>query len=90
LNSDGDFRSEECVELLKQADIVCTNPPFSLFREYISHLVEFKKSFIIIGNPNAVSYKECFNLIYEQKIWIGTKSMGTDMLFDISKNMHKY
>lgn len=71
---DGDFRSQECIELLKQADIVVTNPPFSLFREYIAQLIEYKKSFLIIGNQNALTYKEIFSLIKENKIWLGYHS----------------
>ena len=74
LTSDGDFRSEECVKILKKADIVVTNPPFSLFREYVSQLIKYKKRFLIIGTWNAVSYKEIFNLIKENKIWIGINS----------------
>lgn len=70
-NGDGDFRSKECIELLKQADIVVTNPPFSLFRDYITQLVEYDKKFIIIGNQNAITYKEIFPLIKENKIWLG-------------------
>lgn len=68
---DGDFRSEECIELLKEADIVVTNPPFSLFREYVAQLVEYNKKFLIIGNMNAISYKEVFKLIKENKLWAG-------------------
>ena len=68
---DGDFRSAECIELLKQADIIVTNPPFSLFREYVSQLVEYDKKFIIIGNQNAITYKEIFKLIKEDKLWLG-------------------
>lgn len=68
---DGDFRSPECVELLKQADIVVTNPPFSLFREYVAQLIEYDKKFVIIGHQNAIHYKECFQLIKENKIWLG-------------------
>ena len=71
LKGDGDFRSDECIELLKQADIVCTNPPFSLFREYVAQLVEYNKKFIIIGNKNAITYKEIFKLIRDNKIWLG-------------------
>lgn len=71
LKGDGDFRSEECVELLKQADIVVTNPPFSLFREYVAQLVKYGKKFIIIGNQNAIKYKEIFPLFMENKIWLG-------------------
>ncbi|MDR0611588.1 MAG: adenine-specific methyltransferase EcoRI family protein [Planctomycetaceae bacterium] len=68
---DGDFRSLECIELLKQADIVCTNPPFSLFREYVAQLVDYDKRFLIIGHQNAITYKEIFKLIKENKIWLG-------------------
>lgn len=67
----GDFRSDECVELLKQSDIIVTNPPFSLFREYVAQLVEYKKKFLIIGNLNAITYKECFKFIKEDKMWLG-------------------
>jgi hypothetical protein len=75
LKGDGDFRSKECIELLKQADIVVTNPPFSLFREYVEQLIEFDKKFVIIGNLNAISYKEIFKLIKENKIWLGYNSV---------------
>lgn len=68
---DGDFRSSECIELLKQADIVVTNPPFSLFREYVEQLVNYKKKFLIIGNVNAITYKETFKLIKENMAWLG-------------------
>ncbi len=71
LNDDGDFRSQECIELLKEADIVVTNPPFSLFREYIAQLVEYNKKFIIIGNQNAITYKEIFPYLKENKMWLG-------------------
>ena len=71
LKGDGDFRSPECVELLKQADIVVTNPPFSLFREYVAQLLEYKKQFIIIGNQNAITYKEIFPLFKNNRIWLG-------------------
>lgn len=71
LEGDGDFRSKECVELLKQSDIVVTNPPFSLFREYVAQLVKYEKNFLIIGNINAITYKEIFNLIKEDKAWLG-------------------
>lgn len=69
--SDGDFRSAECVELLKQADIVVTNPPFSLFREYIAQLFKYDKKFLIIGNQNAITYKEVFPMIKDNKMWLG-------------------
>lgn len=71
LKGDGDFRSEECIELLKQADIVVTNPPFSLFREYVAQLIEYDKNFIIIGNRNAITYKEIFPLIKNNQMWLG-------------------
>lgn len=68
---DGDFRSEECIALLKEADIVCTNPPFSLFREYIAQLMKYKKKFLVIGHQNAIKYKEIFPLIKANKLWLG-------------------
>ena len=82
---DGDFRSAECIELLKQADIVVTNPPFSLFREYVAQLIEYDKKFLIIGSKNAITYKEVFPLIAANKMWVGVQPMGVDMLFDIPK-----
>lgn len=75
LKGDGDFRSLESIELLKQADIVVTNPPFSLFREYVDQLVKYDKKFLIIGNINAITYKEIFKLIKENKAWLGV-NMG--------------
>jgi hypothetical protein len=71
LIGDGDFRSPESIELLKQADIVVTNPPFSLFREYVAQLIEFDKKFLIVGHQNALTYKEIFPLIKENKVWLG-------------------
>lgn len=71
LKGNGDFRSAECIECLKEADIVVTNPPFSLFREYVAQLMEYKKNFIIIGHQNAITYKEIFPLIKENKMWLG-------------------
>jgi hypothetical protein len=73
----GDFRSRECVAFLKQADIVVTNPPFSLFREYVAQLVEYGKKFLIIGNQNAITYKEIFPLIKGNKLWLGVDNGGT-------------
>lgn len=70
-NGDGDFRSAECIELLKQADIVVTNPPFSLFREYVVQLMKYEKKFVIVGHQNAIHYKEIFPLIRENKLWLG-------------------
>lgn len=80
LDGDGDFRSQECIELLKSADTVATNPPFSLFREYLAQLFEYKKDFIIIGNQNAITYKEVFPLFMENKLWYGASihSHGRD------------
>lgn len=71
LQGNGDFRSPECVELLREADVVVTNPPFSLFREYVAQLVQYNKKFIIIGNMNAITYKEFFPLIKQNKVWSG-------------------
>ena len=71
LEGDGDFKSAECIEFLKQADIVCTNPPFSLFREYVAQLMEYGKQFIIMGNKNAINYKEVFPLIKDNRMWLG-------------------
>jgi hypothetical protein len=76
LKGDGDFRNIESIELLKQADIVVTNPPFSLFREYVAQLVRYDKKFLIIGNQNALTYKEIFPLIKENKLWLGYNSGG--------------
>ena len=71
LKQNGDFRSEESINLLKESDIVVTNPPFSLFREYVAQLMKYKKKFLIIGNQNAITYKEIFPLIRDNKIWLG-------------------
>ena len=81
LDGDGDFRSPECVDILKQADIVVTNPPFSLFREYIAQLIEYDKKFLIIGNQNAITYKEIFPLITNNTIWLGYRC--GDMAFTV-------
>ncbi len=79
----GDFRSKECVELLKSADVVVTNPPFSLFREFVAQLAEFKKKFLIIGNKNSITYKEVFALIKNNKMWVGVTPMGRELYFDV-------
>ena len=71
LKGDGDFRSQECIDILKTADIVVTNPPFSLFREYVQQLIDFNKKFLILGNINAITYKETFNIIKKNKLWLG-------------------
>ena len=83
LNGNGDFRSEECVELLKQADIVITNPPFSLFREYVAQLIEYDKKFIIIGNINALTYREIFALFKKNKMWLGYSIHSGDREFRV-------
>ena len=75
LKQNGDFRSPECVELLKEADIVVTNPPFSLFREYVAQLMEYNKQFLIIGNKNAITYKEIFPLLKNNDIWLGYENV---------------
>ena len=86
LKEDGDFRSRECIELLKQVDIVVTNPPFSLFREYIAQLVEHDKKFLVVGNMNAIGYKEVFPLIKSGSLWLGHGPDGKDMLFDVPED----
>ncbi len=83
LDGDGDFRSPECVEILKQADIVVTNPPFSLFRDFVAQLVEYGKQFLIIGNVNAVTYKEVFPLIKDNKMWMGYSIHSGDREFRV-------
>ena len=83
LRGDGDFRSEECIEILKEADIVVTNPPFSLFREFVAQLMEYKKKFLIIGNINAASYKEVFPLIRDNEIWMGASIHSGDREFRV-------
>ncbi len=81
--SSGDFRSSECVELLKQSDIVITNPPFSLFREFVTHLVAHDKQFLIIGSKNAITYKEIFVLIRDNKLRTGYRNINSDMWFEV-------
>lgn len=90
LQGDGDFRSKECIELLKEADIVVTNPPFSLFREYVAQLIEYDKKFVIIGNKNAITYNDVFKLIKENKLWVGNTPMSRDLLFDVRKEYAEY
>lgn len=92
LEGDGDFRSDECIEILKEADVVVTNPPFSLFREFVAQLMEYGKKFIIIGNINAITYKEIFPLLKGNELWTGHKSFGggmnmivPDKIFDAEK-----
>ena len=95
LEGDGDFRSDECINLLKQSDIVVTNPPFSLFREYVKQLFDYNKKFVIIGNMNAITYKEIFPLIKENKMWLGaTENRASDAWYFkyqiISDDCQKY
>lgn len=90
LEDDGDFRSAECIELLKEADIVVTNPPFSLFREYVSKLVEYDKKFLIIGNTNALTYKEIFKLFQEDNIRTGYTNFNIGMYFIVPDNCENY
>lgn len=90
LRGNGDFRSEECVELLKKADIVVTNPPFSLFREYVAQLVKHNKKFLIMGNQNAITYKEIFKLIKNNEMWLGQSLNGKNILFQIPDNYENF
>jgi len=83
LEGDGDFRDDECISLLKQSDIVITNPPFSLFRKYVMQLFDYNKKFVIIGNMNAITYKEIFPLIKANKLWLGATGNGSDMVFAV-------
>jgi len=90
LKGSGDFRSHECVEIIKEADIVVTNPPFSLFREYVAQLEEYNKSFIIIGNTNAITYKETFGLIKENKLRTGYTNFNVGMFFVVPDHWKKF
>lgn len=90
LEGDGDFRSEECINLLKQSDIVVTNPPFSLFREFIAQLVEYDKQFITIGNTNALTYKEIFKLIKDDKLRTGYTNFNVGMYFYVPDYIEKF
>lgn len=90
LEQNGDFRSDECIALLDEADIVVTNPPFSLFREYVNVLVEHKKQFLIVGNINAITYKEVFPLLKDNKVWLGCRSLSRDMYFDVPDERKKW
>ena len=90
LQGDGDFRSEECIEYLKQADVVVTNPPFSLFREFIAQLMEYNKKFIVIGNTNVATYKEIFPLIKNNQLWVGVTNYNVGMHFYLPDNYEDY
>lgn len=85
LSGDGSYDSDECISLLQEADIVCTNPPFSLFRNYVALLMRYNKKFIIIGNKNAITYKEIFPLIKNNELWVGMTPMGYDMKFLVNE-----
>ena len=90
LNGNGSFDSPECIELLKEADVIVTNPPFSLFREYIALLMKYEKKFLIIGNQNAISYKEVFPLIKDNKLWLGLTMNGSNRWFQVPDTYEKY
>ena len=83
LNGNGDFRSEECISYLKECDVVVTNPPFSLFREYVAQLMEYNKKFLIIGNTNGITYKEIFPYIKNNELWLGCSSFNSGMYFKV-------
>ena len=89
LQGDGDFRSDECIEFLKEADVIVTNPPFSLFREYVKQLMEYNKKFLIIGNMNAITFKEIFPLIKANKLWLGLTMNGSSRWFRVPDNYEK-
>jgi len=90
LKGSGDFRSDECIKILKEADIIVTNPPFSLFREYVAKLIEYDKKYLIIGNTNAITYKEIFKLIKEDKLRTGYTNFNVGMFFVVPDNWKKY
>ncbi len=89
LDGDGDFRSDEIKKLRDTADIIVTNPPFSLFRQFLAWVIDSKKQFLIIGNKNCITYKEVFPLIKSNQLWVGTMPMGFDILFDVPDNVAK-
>jgi hypothetical protein len=90
LEGNGDFRSEECIELLKKSDIIVTNPPFSLFREYVSQLTEYNKKFVIIGNTNSLTYREIFKLVKDNKLRTGYTNFNVGMFFVVPDEWEKY
>lgn len=90
LEGDGSFDSEECIELLQQADIVVTNPPFSLFREYMATLFKYNKKFLVIGNKNAITYKEIFPLIASNRLWTGVRGFAGGMWFEVTIDCPNY
>lgn len=90
LDGEGDFSSDECIELLKRSDIVVTNPPFSLFKKYVAQLVEHRKKFLIIGNTNAITYLEIFPLIKDNKMWLGCTNFNVGMFFEVPDNWERF
>ncbi len=86
----GDFRSKECIDLLKESDIIVTNPPFSLFREYVAQLIDYNKNFLIIGNTNALTYKEIFKLIKDNKLRTGYTNFNVGMFFIVPHDWEKF
>ena len=83
MDGDGDFRSEECIKWLEECDVVVTNPPFSLFRDFVAQLVKYDKKFLVVGNMNAITFKEIFPLIKENKLWVGISTFNNGMYFAI-------
>ena len=83
MDGDGDFRSEECIKWLEKCDVVVTNPPFSLFRDFVAQLVKYDKKFLVVGNMNAITFKEIFPLIKENKLWVGISTFNNGMYFAI-------
>lgn len=90
LEGDGDFRSEEVTRLRDESDIIVTNPPFSLYREFFAWIMDANKQFLLVANKNCPTYKEIFELVKDNKIWVGVQPMGTDMLFDVPKERAEY
>ena len=90
LQEDGDFRSEECINILKEVDIIVTNPPFSLFRDYINTLVKYDKKFLVIGHQNAIKYSDLFPLFMENKLWLGYGFQGNVGFFEIHTKIRLY
>lgn len=90
LKQNGDFRSDECIEILKEADIVVTNPPFSLFREYLTQLMDYDKHFLILGNKNSITYKEVFHYIKEDRLRIGYRNINSDIWFTLPDDAEKW
>ena len=90
LTEGGDFRSSECIELLEQADIVVTNPPFSLFSEFVGLLVKHQKKFLIIGNTNSITYKEVFPHVKSNRLWLGCTNFNVGMFFEVPDDYEKY